>query len=120
MPKFYSLFSSSKGNCAYLENESGGILIDASPSFKSIENAFSLREISLENLKGVIITHEHSDHISGLKELFMNDDIKVSNLIMPDTALVDSDYENLVSLAESTGSNAGKIYEGMNLRRQDM
>ena len=69
MPKFYSLFSSSKGNWAYLENVSGGILIDASPSFKSIENAFSLREISLENLKGVIITHEHSDHIGGLKTL---------------------------------------------------
>lgn len=69
MPKFYSLFSSSKGNCAYLENESGGILIDASPSFKSIENAFSLRGISPENLKGVIITHEHSDHVGGLKTL---------------------------------------------------
>lgn len=69
MPKFYSLFSSSKGNCAYLENQHGGILIDASPSFKAIEESFKTHGIEPCNIKGILITHEHSDHVGALKLL---------------------------------------------------
>ncbi|MBQ5320557.1 MAG: MBL fold metallo-hydrolase [Oscillospiraceae bacterium] len=94
MPKFYSLFSSSKGNCAYLENEYGGILIDASPSFKAIEEAFISRGLNPENIKGVIITHEHSDHVGALKTLSkkLNIPIYASKKVL--NFLVNKDFIN--------------------------
>lgn len=72
MSKFYSLFSSSKGNCSFIENESGGILIDASPSYKSIVSALNDNGIDKERIKAVLLTHEHSDHVSALKVLTKN------------------------------------------------
>ncbi len=72
MARFYSLFSSSKGNCSYIENENGGVLIDASPSFKSISDALKNRSIDARCIKGIVITHEHSDHVSALKVLLKN------------------------------------------------
>lgn len=69
MSKFYSLFSGSKGNCSYIENEFGGILIDASPSYKLITESLSRNSIDLEKIHAVFITHEHSDHVGALKVL---------------------------------------------------
>jgi len=65
MIKICSLFSGSSGNCIYVSYNGTSILIDAGVSGRRIEAA--LREIgeSLDNISGIFITHEHSDHING-------------------------------------------------------
>lgn len=67
MPRLYPLFSGSSGNCYYLGSPESGILIDAGRSAKQIETALSDNGLDPENIRAVFITHEHSDHIQGLK-----------------------------------------------------
>ncbi len=64
-----SLASSSKGNSTLVQSEEATILIDAGISCKQI--LLRLGELNIEpsNLDGIFITHEHQDHISGLKTL---------------------------------------------------
>lgn len=69
MAKFYPLFSSSKGNASYLGTNQEGILIDAGASCKKILEALSCNSIDQSAIRGIFITHTHSDHIQGLKVL---------------------------------------------------
>ncbi len=63
------LGSGSAGNCAYLETESTRILVDAGFSGKQIRERLAGIARSPETLHGILITHEHSDHINGLTGL---------------------------------------------------
>lgn len=65
----YNLCSSSKGNCTYIGDPENGILIDAGIGPRNFTSLMRLRGISPNAVKGIFITHEHSDHISGLKKL---------------------------------------------------
>ena len=64
--QLYSIASGSSGNCIYLGEEDGGILIDAGISRKRIVTGLERKGLSLDDIKAIFITHEHSDHISGL------------------------------------------------------
>jgi phosphoribosyl 1,2-cyclic phosphodiesterase len=61
-----SIASGSSGNCIYAGSDATHLLIDTGLSGKRIENG--LNEIGLKSgeINGILITHEHSDHISGL------------------------------------------------------
>lgn len=72
MARIYPLFSSSKGNSAFIGTEKGGILIDCGVSFRRLTAALDVNNIPLEAVRAVFITHEHSDHVSGLKLLTKN------------------------------------------------
>ena len=61
--------SGSKGNCSFLELGSKYYLLDAGLSCKKITGFLNEKNISLEKLSGIFLTHEHSDHVSGLKVL---------------------------------------------------
>ncbi len=67
--KFCSLSSGSSGNCYYLGNEFYGILIDAGLSATSIRKFLKDIGISMQSIMGILITHNHSDHIKGLEVL---------------------------------------------------
>lgn len=77
MARIYPLFSSSKGNAHFIGTEKGGILIDCGVSFKRLSSALSTNRIPLTAVQAVFITHEHSDHISGLKMLTQKTGIPV-------------------------------------------
>ena len=66
---FCSLSSGSSGNCYYIGNEFYGILIDAGISATSIRKFLRDMNISMQTIMGVMITHNHSDHIKGLEVL---------------------------------------------------
>lgn len=69
MSKICPLFSSSSGNCTYIGTQNGGILVDAGASFKGICEALLRAGGSIDEITAVFITHEHDDHIKGLKTL---------------------------------------------------
>ncbi|HVU08336.1 MAG TPA: MBL fold metallo-hydrolase [Verrucomicrobiae bacterium] len=60
------LGSGSSGNCAYLETENTRVLIDAGFSPRQIRQRLATIGRAPENLSAILLTHEHSDHISGL------------------------------------------------------
>ena len=61
-----SIASGSSGNCIYVGSESTHLLVDTGISKKRIEQGLKELEIKGEELDGICITHEHSDHIQGL------------------------------------------------------
>lgn len=67
--RFCTFYSGSSGNCTYIEYNNSAILIDAGSSLKKL--LLKLDEISanIKNISGIFITHEHIDHISGLKAI---------------------------------------------------
>ncbi|MDB8794001.1 MBL fold metallo-hydrolase [Romboutsia sp. 1001216sp1] len=65
MLKYCSIGSGSSGNCHYIEYKDTGILVDAGLSGKRITTGLDDIGINMENIKGIFITHEHSDHIKG-------------------------------------------------------
>ena len=61
------LFSGSSGNSIHIKHGKTELLIDAGVSCRSICNALSKIGSSVENISCVLVTHEHSDHITGLE-----------------------------------------------------
>jgi len=72
---FCSLSSGSSGNCYYIGNESHGILIDAGISASSIRKFLKNISISIDSIMGILITHNHIDHIRGLEVLIRKNHI---------------------------------------------
>lgn len=71
MSRICPLFSGSTGNSTYIGTQNGGILVDAGASFKGLCNALERAGGSFEEIKAIAVTHEHTDHIKGIKT-FLN------------------------------------------------
>lgn len=67
MMEFSLLASGSKGNSFLLKDEGTQILIDCGSTKKYLMNALSENGVSVENLDALLITHDHSDHISQIR-----------------------------------------------------
>ena len=63
---FCPLYSGSSGNALFCQYGGTRLLIDAGKSGKTIEDALRSIGTDIRDLSGVLITHEHSDHISGV------------------------------------------------------
>ncbi len=67
MARFLSFTSGSCGNCYYLEGPSGkAVLIDAGVSVRKMKTVLEQYGIGLDRIAGVLVTHEHLDHIRHL------------------------------------------------------
>lgn len=66
MIRFCNLYSGSSGNATYVEYNDTKILVDAGVSCQKIVKGLANLGVSLEEINGILITHEHSDHVKGL------------------------------------------------------
>lgn len=64
--RLLSIASGSSGNCIYVGDGDTHLLVDAGISGKRIEAGLNENDIKTADVKGILITHEHFDHISGL------------------------------------------------------
>lgn len=64
--KITTLASGSKGNCTLVETDSAKILIDAGISLQELESKLSYLGVNPKDISGIIVTHEHSDHIKSV------------------------------------------------------
>ncbi|MCM1136669.1 MAG: MBL fold metallo-hydrolase [Clostridium sp.] len=61
-----SIASGSSGNCIYVGSDTTHLLVDVGISGKKTEEGLRRLELSMRDIDGIFITHEHTDHISGL------------------------------------------------------
>lgn len=61
-----SLFSGSSGNSIHVEGEEAAVLVDAGVSCRRLERALAAIGSHPGSIDGILITHEHSDHVTGL------------------------------------------------------
>ena len=64
--RFESIASGSSGNCIYVGSDTTHLLMDVGISRKRTVDALHDLDLDLRDIDGIFITHEHSDHISGL------------------------------------------------------
>ena len=64
--KLLSIASGSSGNCYYVGNSDTHLLVDVGISCKRVENALKDEGIKPSELDGVLVTHEHIDHVKGI------------------------------------------------------
>ena len=64
--RLWSNASGSSGNCIYAGSDNTHLLFDAGISGKKIENGLNEVELTSKDLDGLLVTHEHIDHIQGL------------------------------------------------------
>lgn len=81
--KFVSFGSGSSGNCYYLGNGEQGLFIDAGIGIRRIKRYMKDYGIKFSEIKGIIITHDHADHVkaSGYLSQEMNLPVFTTQLI---------------------------------------
>ena len=77
MITFCTLFSGSSGNASVLLTDEGAVLVDCGMSGKQIFQALDAVHISPADIKALLITHEHSDHVKGAGILSRKLDIPI-------------------------------------------
>lgn len=94
MAKICSLFSGSKGNCIYIENKDTALLVDVGVSAKRITEALAQRQLDISKIKAVFITHEHSDHVGGVRVFSAKNGIPVYSTLGTFNGMKDGGYIN--------------------------
>jgi len=94
MLNLVSLFSSSKGNCTYVFSDKTKLLVDIGVSAKRLTEALNSINVQPEEIQGVLITHEHSDHIKGVRVFCKKHNIPVFASKRTWQALVSLELDN--------------------------
>ena len=66
---FCSLASGSSGNCYLIKSDNTNLLLDAGISCKAIQTGLTSLGISLKDIDAIFVTHDHIDHIKGIRTL---------------------------------------------------
>ena len=65
MPEIHVLASGSDGNCSVIVNDDQALMVDAGLNCKNLIHLMDVEGVDPHMIKGLVLTHEHSDHISG-------------------------------------------------------
>lgn len=77
MLSFCSLYSGSSGNCLFVKTENTKILIDCGKSLKKIQEGLIEIGEKIDDIDGILVTHEHVDHVQSLGNASKKFDIPV-------------------------------------------
>lgn len=77
MLKFISFGSGSSGNCYFLYTDKDGLLIDSGLGIRSLKKAFRDYGLQMQQVKRIIITHDHADHVKSVGNLSRELDVPV-------------------------------------------
>ncbi|ANE46055.1 metallohydrolase [Paenibacillus swuensis] len=75
--RFSVLSSGSTGNATIVETEDAKLLVDVGFSAKKMDQLLAERDVSAADLDGILVTHEHSDHIKGLGAFARKHDLPI-------------------------------------------
>ena len=75
--KVRTISSGSKGNCAIVLCDETNLIIDMGISYLALQKSLEENSLSFDNFSGILITHNHKDHITGLKNLIKKTDLNV-------------------------------------------
>ena len=67
MVEICALASGSNGNSYYIGNEKEAVLIDAGIYYKRLNERLEDAQLDKSKIKAVFISHEHSDHVQGVR-----------------------------------------------------
>ncbi len=67
MARVTPLFSGSTGNSYYIGSRRAGLLIDVGRSARQLDNMLKLCGVDPLAIQGILLTHEHTDHVAGLR-----------------------------------------------------
>ena len=67
MALFTTLYSGSSGNCALVVHQGRYLLIDMGKSCRTTLRALNSLGLAVSDCEGILITHEHADHVAGLE-----------------------------------------------------
>lgn len=107
MSRLFPIASSSSGNCTYIGHKSDGILVDAGISCKGIADALNLCAVDPKTLRGIFITHEHTDHIQGLRVFVKKFKIPVFASKFTAQGLLDNGLEEIEDYIHIIDGNVG-------------
>ena len=79
----HTLASGSEGNCLLLSDGDVHLLLDAGISTRRIKTGLLQLGLTMADVDGVLITHEHSDHVSGLQTMVKHHRIPFTQVPAP-------------------------------------
>ena len=74
---FCSFASGSSGNCYYVGKQDEGILVDVGIYAQQIVTGLNKNDLTMANIKAILITHDHIDHVKGLEVLTKNTPVPI-------------------------------------------
>lgn len=77
MLHFISFGSGSSGNCSFLFTENDGLLIDAGVGVRALKKQFKDFGLHLSDVKNILVTHDHADHVKSVGSLSQDKDLPV-------------------------------------------
>ncbi len=75
--RIHVLASGSKGNCTVIEYGKSILLHDVGISARRITQGLKNLGLDIQNLEGIFISHEHADHVVGLRQMLKQYDVPV-------------------------------------------
>jgi phosphoribosyl 1,2-cyclic phosphodiesterase len=75
--RFESIASGSSGNCIYVGSANTHLLMDVGISRKRTVDALREIELDMRDIDGIFLTHEHTDHITGLPVIAKHSDMPI-------------------------------------------
>lgn len=106
------LGSGSSGNCVFVQAGETRILIDAGLSGRETSRRLEEINVDIADIQAICLTHEHSDHVSGLGALYSRHQIRIyANSGTKDALCRRNPYDNFDWNIFTTGSSGFKIGE---------
>ena len=99
------LGSGSKGNCSLYQTQTTTFFIDCGFSTRDIRHRLATKQIELDRLDAIVITHEHIDHVSGLPSIY--------KFYQPDLYISTKTYQSLATyIKQAIPTERLKLFDG--------